>query len=243
MKVICRKVIYSALVIVMLWYLLSMLLHTRIVPSPFVVIPHACHIFLDKILIHCLYSLKRIILGILTAVAVGWPLGIIIGYNRWFDKVISPLIYFFYPVPKIALLPIIMLIFGLGESSKILIIFIIIIFQILIAIRDFVKNIDEPYYYPLIAVNAHSLSVFRHILIPASLPRLLSSIRIALATSMAVLFFAETFGTTYGLGYFIMDAMLRIHYVDMYSGIFFLSIIGFSLFAAIDLIEKKIITW
>lgn len=243
MKKIGYKFIYLLVITIVLWHLVSALIHSKIVPAPFAVIYHTYDIFTAKIFIHCLYSLKRIISGILLSILIGWPLGILIGYYRCFDRFISPLVYFFYPIPKVAFLPIIMLLFGLGERSKILMIFLITIFQVLISIRDLIKTLDERYFYPLLAIDAKNYSILRHILIPASLPRLLSSIRIALATSISVLFFAETFGTTYGLGYFIMDAMLRINYIDMYSGILVLSLLGFSLFALIDIIEKKIIKW
>ena len=243
MKQILYKAIYLTSAVFLLWYMASLLIHSKIIPSPFVVVAHTCNIFQDKILIHCFYSLKRIGIGILAALAIGWPAGICIGYFKWLDKLISPLIYFFYPTPKIAFLPIIMLLFGLGDRSKIIIITLIIIFQILLSLRDFIKNLDHRYYFPLISIGAKPIDIFIHILIPASLPRLLSSIRIALATSISVLFFAETFGTTYGLGYYIMDAMLRINYIDMYSGILILSLIGFLLFALIDFIEKKLIRW
>ncbi len=243
MKQILYKSLYLSFAVILMWYLASLLIHSRIIPSPFVVVLNTLEIFKDKIFIHCLYSLKRIFWGILLAIAIGWPSGICIGYFKWLDKFLSPLVYFFYPIPKIAFLPIIMLMFGLGEKSKILIIILIIVFQVLISVRDSIKNLDPRYYYPLISIEAKPLDVFKHILIPASLPRLLSSVRIALATSISVLFFAETFGTTYGLGYFIMDAMLRINYVDMYSGILILSLMGFFLFAVIDWIEKNLIKW
>ena len=243
MRQVIRKSLYLFFAVTLIWYLAFLLIHSRIIPSPFIVISHTLEIFKDKIFIHCLYSLKRIFWGILLAVLLGWPAGICIGYFRWLDKFFSPLVYFFYPVPKIAFLPIIMLLFGLGERSKILIIILIIIFQVLISVRDSIKNLDSRYFYPLISIEAKPFDIIRHILIPATLPRLLSSVRIALATSISVLFFAETFGTTYGLGYFIMDSMLRINYIEMYSGILVLSLIGFFLFATIDWIEKNLIKW
>ncbi len=243
MKRILYKAVYLSFAVIFLWYVASFLIDSKIIPSPFVVLVHTWDIFEDRILIHCLYSLKRIFGGVFAALIIGWPAGICIGYFRWLDKLISPLVYFFYPTPKIAFLPILMLIFGLGDKSKIIIITLIIIFQVLISVRDFIKNLDSRYYLPLISIDAKPVDMFIHILIPASLPSLLSSIRIALATSISVLFFAETFGTTYGLGYYIMDAMLRINYVEMYSGILILSLTGFLLFALIDWIEKSLIKW
>ncbi|QJW48718.1 ABC transporter permease subunit [bacterium BFN5] len=136
-----------------------------------------------------------------------------------------------------------MLLFGLGESSKILMIFLIIVFQVIIAVRDGVKGIPKETYYPLYSLGAGFKDICRDILIPASMPKFLTSLRVAMATAVSVLFFTETFGTTYGMGYFIMDAWMRVNYLEMYSGIAVLSNIGLILFGTIDYIERKTCSW
>ena len=78
---------------------------------------------------------------------------------------------------------------------------------------------------------------------PASLPKFITAVRVALATAISVLFFTETFGTQYGMGYFIMDAWLRVNYLEMYSGIVVLSLIGLLLFTIIDVIEHYSCQW
>lgn len=75
------------------------------------------------------------------------------------------------------------------------------------------------------------------------MPKFLTSLRVAMATAVSVLFFTETFGTTYGMGYFIMDAWMRVNYLEMYSGIAVLSNIGLILFSTIDYIERKTCSW
>ena len=87
------------------------------------------------------------------------------------------------------------------------------------------------------------MDVFWEILMPASLPKFLTSIRVAMATAISVLFFTETFGTQYGMGYFIMDAWMRVNYLEMYSGIVVLSCIGLILFGVIDYLDQKICHW
>jgi len=236
-----RKLVISTIVLIIIWEISSLILHKNILPSPFKVIMHLVSIFGDKLIIHTLYSFMRIVLGILFGVIIGWPLGIITGYFKKADAYLSPIIYLLYPIPKIALLPIFMLLFGLGESTKIMLIFIIVLFQIVVSIRDYIKELDPSLYYPLQTLGSKNTQIIRHILIPATLPKLFSSIRISLGTSIAILFFSETFGTTYGLGYFIMDSMLRINYVEMYSGIIVLSLLGLTLFSFIDFICIKYI--
>ncbi|MFA7079128.1 MAG: ABC transporter permease subunit, partial [Syntrophomonas sp.] len=135
--------LYSFIVVLLIWWAVAWLLKLPIVPSPYVVFINIIAIFKSKIEIHVLYSLGRILAGIVVSILVGVPLGFLMGYFNRIDKILSPLVYFTYPVPKLALLPIVMLLFGLGEVSKLIMIVLIIIFQIIITSRDAVKSIPE----------------------------------------------------------------------------------------------------
>lgn len=225
------------------WQVIAQVIHLPIVPSPFKVFENLVDIFVQSIAIHGFYSLWRMVAGLVLAVLVGVPMGMCMGYFPQCDRFLAPLIYLTYPIPKIALLPILMLLCGLGEVSKILMIFLIIVFQVIVSVRDGVKGIPKETYYPLYSLGASFWSVFREILFAASMPKFLTSVRVAMATSISVLFFTETFGTQYGMGYFIMDAWLRVNYLEMYSGIVVLSFIGLILFGIIDFFDKKICHW
>lgn len=237
------ELLLAAFVLFILWQTCSMMIDRPIVPSPSDVIKETYLIFNSKLLIHILVSTNRVIISIFLSILVAWPLGLLMGYFRRFDRLFSPLVYLIYPIPKIALLPIIMVLLGIGESSKIFILFIIIVFQILITIRDYIAKLDTQIYETLISMNGSTIDIFRHVLIPASVPRLFSALRISLATAFSVLFFAENFGTVYGLGYFIMDSMLRVNYTQMYSGILCLSLLCGMLFVAISLLENLTVKW
>ncbi len=234
------KLLAAAVFLILLWQVGSILIDSNILPAPYPVISNTIKNFNGKLLMHGLYSLKRIFLGITFAALTAWPIGIMLGYHNKLDNLISPVIYLLYPVPKIALLPIFMLLFGLGDATKISMIYIIIFFQILVNTRDTVRVINPSLFYPLKVLGASKAQIFIHVLVPYSLPSLVSSIRIALGTGIAVLFFSETFGSQYGLGYFIMDSMMRIDYIGMFSGILTLSILGLLLFTATEYIENKI---
>jgi NitT/TauT family transport system permease protein len=190
-----------------------------------------------------MYSLGRILAGIVISILVGIPLGFLMGYFNKVDKVLSPLVYFTYPVPKLALLPIVMLLFGLGEVSKLIMIILIIVFQIIISSRDAVKSIPEETFRSLQSLGASKLQTFTEIILPASLPEVLTATRLALGTAVSILFFTETFGTQYGMGYFIMDSWMRVNYLDMYAGIVILSFMGFCIFTAIDIVEGYACSW
>ena len=196
----------AAIFLAAVWWLASEIVQLPIIPSPISVAENMSDIFLDYIAIHSIYSLWRIGAGLFLAVLAGLPLGVIMGYFPKCDRFLSPLVYLTYPVPKIALLPILMLLFGVGEFSKIFMIFLIILFQVVVAVRDGIRAIPKETLYPLYSLGAGFKDIFFEVLWPASLPKFITAIRVALATAISVLFFTETFGTRYGMGYFIKRA-------------------------------------
>lgn len=238
-----KTYLYSFLVITALWYIAYLIMKLPIVPSPIVIYLKIFQIFKESIAIHALYSIGRVIIGVLISLVLGVLLGYLMGYYKRIDKLLSPLVYFTYPVPKMALLPIVMLIFGLGELSKIIMLVLIVIFQIIIAARDAVKDIPEEAYHSLYSLGAGRLQIFKEIVAPASLSEVLTSTRLALGTGVSILFFTETYGTEYGMGYFIMDSWMRVNYIDMYAGIVVLSIIGVLIFILIDILESYLCSW
>lgn len=235
--------LYSLVIVIVFWQLAAMIVKLPIVPSPWAVFINIIAIFASKIQIHVLYSLGRIMEGIAIAILIGVPLGFLMGYFYRMDRILSPLVYFTYPVPKIALLPVVMLLFGLGEASKLIMIVLIVIFQIIISSRDAVKAIPDETFRSLKSLGASKIQIFNEIILPASLGEVLTSTRLALGTAVSILFFTETFGTEYGMGYFIMDSWMRVNYLDMYAGIIILSLMGFCIFMLIDIIENLLCSW
>lgn len=239
----CALFIQGFLLLNLLWLIASILMNTPVVPNPVTVYQSFGNIWNSAIWIHILYSLKRIGIGLALSLAVGVPLGILMAYSRLWNKILYPLIYFSYPIPKTALLPVAMLLWGMRDGSKIAIIFLIIVFQVIVAVRDSVRGIDPSLYQAVISAGAGRGQIVRHVTLPAILPELLTSVRISLGTAVSILFFVEGYGTKYGMGYYILDAWSRIDYIDMYSGILVISIVGFALFAAVDLLSGKLCKW
>ena len=146
--------------------------------------------------------------------------------------------YVLYPVPKIALLPVVMLLFGLGNLSKAVVVYLVLFFQVLLSSRDGAREIPSPYILSLRSLGANRWQTLRYGIWPALLPGLLSSLRVGTGTALAVLFFAETFGTSLGLGWFVMECWMRMSYVDMFAGIMCLGLVGLGLFLGIDLLQR-----
>ncbi|SHM59170.1 NitT/TauT family transport system permease protein [Caldanaerovirga acetigignens] len=231
------------LMIFVLWQTGSVALKSPILPSPVAVLCNLKKIFFSKIAIHAALSLYRIALGLVVSVLTGSTLGLLMGFYAPVDRFLSPIVYFTYPIPKIALLPIIMILLGIGEVSKITIIFIITVFQIIITVRDSVKNIPKEMFYSLKSLGANDATIFKEVVLPATMPELLTAVRLSTGTAISILFFTENFGTTHGMGYFIMDSWMRVNYIDMYSGILVLGGIGLLLFFAVDLLEIIFCRW
>lgn len=195
------------------------------------------------IMLHLLTSFIRIFIAIFFTVIIGGSVGILTAQNAKIDNVLSPLLYTLYPVPKIAFLPLLMLFFGVGDIPKILLVSLILFFQIAITIRDSVKSIHPSYFLAINSLGASKSQMHRHVILPAILPNLFTSLRISVGTSISVLFFAENFATQYGIGFYIMDNWMKLDYIAMFSGIVAISLMGSFLFGILDFMEKTICKW
>jgi len=227
----------------LIWLIASVLMDTTVIPNPLIVYKNFGNVFINKIYIHILYSLKRIGIGLALSLAVGIPTGILMAYSKIANKILYPLIYFSYPIPKTALLPIAMLVLGMRDGSKIAIMFLVIVFQVIVSVRDSVNNIDNTMYQVIKSAGANRWQIIYHVTLPAILPQLLTSIRISIGAAVSILFFVEGYGTKFGMGYYILDAWSKINYINMYIGIIVISMVGFLLFVSIDFISEKLCKW
>lgn len=237
-----KKNLRGIILILILWELLALLLNHPALPEPWKII-----ILFNKyfagLWIHLLRSAYRILMGITIALVIGIPIGIAIGYWEKFDKLLSPMIYLIYPIPKIAFLPLVLLLMGLGDLAKIFLIGLILVFQIIVVTRDSVKDISAEYFYSIRSLGASEHQIIFHLIIPAILPNMFTALRVSIGTAIAVLFFTETFATYQGLGYYIFDAWTMLDYERMFIGIIGLSFLGLIYFTLVDLIEQWVIRW
>lgn len=227
----------------MAWWILSALVPGGFIPGPFTVIARMCVLLGPGLARHAGASLARISAAALVALAAALPAGVALGRSRRYDAALAPVIYLLYPVPKIALLPIVMLLFGIGNGARIAIIALILFFQVLVSTRDAARKVPAQYLLSLRSLGARRLHALRFVILPSILPDLLSSLRIGTGTALAVLFFSETFGTRWGLGYFVMESWMRLSYVDMFAGVLCLGLCGLLLFLLIDGLERRLCRW
>jgi len=192
---------------------------------------------------HFRASAVRVVLSMAGSWAVAFPLGILMGSHKKTDAWLAPLIFFTYPIPKIVLLPVVLLLFGLGDFSKVFLIALIVGYQVLVAVRDGVAGLNPKYLDSVRTLGAGPWHLFWDVLVPAALPHGFTALRLGTGTGIAVLFFAESFATSQGLGYLIMDAWGRLDYRGMFVGILGMSLLGAALFETIGALERLLCRW
>jgi len=178
-----------------LWQIIAMILSTPILPYPLLVIQHFCISIPGSLALHIAYSMMRIALSVLLSLVIGLPLGIAIGYSKPLSRWLSPFLYLAYPIPKLALLPIIMLLFGLGETTKVIMILLILFFPVTIAIAGSVRAMSKEIFQTMKAFGLSDMAIARHVVLPGIIPSVLDSLKVSLGIALSILFFSENYGT------------------------------------------------
>lgn len=192
---------------------------------------------------HIAVSLWRLTAGLLAAVFFAFPLGLLLGHCRAADRFGSPLLFITYPLPKIVLLPVFFTLVGLGDASRVLLIALTTGYQVLVIVRASALAIDPAYLKAFRSMGGTALQAVRHVYIPAALPELFTSLKVASGTAIAVLFLAESFATDSGLGYLIMDAWGMGDLLRMFSAILGMSVLGLLLYGVIGFLERVCCPW
>jgi len=190
-------------------------------------------------------SAWRLVLAILIAFAAGYPLGLLSGHERRLDRLISPIIYIVYPIPQVAFILILFLIFGIGNPVKVAIVALALFFQILVSARGAAKQIQEEHVMSVLSAGATRWQVYWHVVLPATLPSILTSLRVSVGLGMAFLYIAETTGAfdprQQGLGRFIETNQYNSQ--QAFAGILAMALLGLILYILIDVIERIVCRW
>lgn len=233
----------AAVFLLLAWQGASWGVNSPMLPTPGESLSATFRLFGEGLAGHLWISTYRVVLSTALSMLIGLPLGLIMGFEPKLDRLLAPLVYLTYPIPKIVFLPLILLFLGLGNTSKIFLITLIVSFQILVTTRDAVRKVPQERVDSLRSLGASHYQVYYYLLLPACLPDVLTALRLSMGTAIAVLFFAESFATTKGLGYFIMDAWTRSAPDEMFAGILVMGLLGVVLFLAVDLAERTLVRW
>lgn len=234
-----RDIFLAALILVAAWELIALVLNREILPTPTQVLVVLVEQTSRGLVWHFAVSAWRVVASIVLAVGVATPAGWVLGQYPRVNRFFAPVVYLTYPIPKIVFLPIVILFLGIGDASKIAIIFLILFFQILVVVRDASTAIRPELLYSVRSLGAGRRALLRFVYLPATLPAVLTAVRVSIGTAIAVLFFTESFATNAGLGYYvIVDTFQRIAYPEMYAGIVAMGILGLVLYFIVDALER-----
>jgi NitT/TauT family transport system permease protein len=192
---------------------------------------------------HMSASVFRALIGLTIAVGIAIPVGLAIGWYRPVASFLNPILELFRNTAALALLPVFVLILGIGEESKIALVIYACTFPVLLNTISGVRTVD-----PLLIKSASSLGfspvrLFQKVVLPAAVPSIFVGVRMAAAASILVLIAAEMVGAKAGLGYLITASQLNFQIPDMYAGIVAIAILGLILNAVLVLLERRLSRW
>ncbi|MDV7357100.1 ABC transporter permease [Rhodococcus sp. NPDC019627] len=192
---------------------------------------------------HVSASLSRALIGFFVAVAIAIPLGIAIAWYRPVSDFLNPILELFRNTAALALLPVFILILGIGEESKIALVIYACTFPILLNTISGVRTVDPLLIKSASSLGLSSVRLFQKVVLPAAVPTIFTGIRMAAASSILVLIAAEMVGAKAGLGYLITASQFNFQIPNMYAGIVAISVLGLSLNAILVLIERRLSRW
>lgn len=192
---------------------------------------------------HLSASLGRIGLGWLVGTALGLVFGLTMGLVSAFRAVGIPLVSALYPIPKIALLPLLILWLGIGESPKVVTIAAGVFFPTVIAIYSGVDAVPRNLIRMAQSFNLPVAAIIRKIVLPSALPALLAGCRISIATALLLVVSAEMIGAQFGIGAFLLTAGNLMQSDDLMAGVAVLSMLGLGFGAVISAIERVFLGW
>jgi|SRR5581483_8182117 len=190
-----------------------------------------------------LASLGRALCGFALAVIVGVPVGVWIGINRLFDAVVTPFLTFLRPIPPIALVPLFIFYFGIGEISKVALIFLTAFLYLTVNAASGVRSVPQDLILASRSLGLTGPQIFLHVVLPGASASILTGMRIAMTLSWALVVAAELIAAQVGLGYMIMDATTFYRIPVVYVGIITIGLIGLLLEGTLLALEQRLLHW
>jgi ABC-type nitrate/sulfonate/bicarbonate transport system permease component len=188
-------------------------------------------------------SLARSLPGFAIGAALGAALGLAAGVARWFDRLLSPAVFVTYPVPKIVMLPIFMIWFGIGDLSKVLIIALACFYPVFINAYYGVRQTRTILVWSALGMGASRWDVFRRVVLPSAAPMIFASLRVSLALSFIVMFAAEMINARSGLGYLIRTAENSLRFDLMYVALAAIAILGYAGDRLVRFVQSRVLAW
>lgn len=192
---------------------------------------------------HLAASLTRILIALFAAIVIGVPVGIAMGLNETLRGILDPLIELYRPVPPLAYLPLMVIWFGIGETSKILLIYLAIFAPIAMSALAGVRSASKVRIRAAQALGATRWQVLRYVILPGALPEILTGVRIGLGVGWSTLVAAELIAATRGLGFMVQSAGEFLATDVVIAGISVIALIACALELGLRYLQRKLTPW
>lgn len=233
-----------------IWWLVTAMgwVKPLFVPSPMAVFSKFVSIWNDgftgtPLLEHLGVSTLRVFGAFLLACVIGLPLGLAMGMSPMMRGLLDPPIEFYRPIPPLAYLPLMIIWFGIGETSKILLIFLSVFAPIVLGARSGVKSAAIEQIHAAYSFGASRWQVMRYVIMPSALPEILTAMRIGIGFGWTTLVAAEMVAATKGLGYMVLSASQFLQTPVVIMGIFIIAIIAFAFDLLMRFVERRLVPW
>jgi ABC-type nitrate/sulfonate/bicarbonate transport system permease component len=238
--------IVSPIALLVLWQIMSWLalVDARFLPSPLSIIGAAYDLSVNGELLRDVgVTLSRLVFGFVLGAVPGIIIGLVMGMSRWVRAALDPIVAATFPIPKIALLPLVMLYFGIGESSKIVLVALGVVFLLIINTMAGVINLDPVYFDVARNFGAPRRKLLTRVVIPGTLPLIFVGLRLGIGVSLIVVVGAEFVAAQSGIGFLIWSSWETMRVEDMFVGILVITILGVATAVILREIERRTIPW
>jgi NitT/TauT family transport system permease protein len=236
----------SPLALLGLWELVVRvhLLDARFFPAPSSIAGDFVQFLLSGELVsNTLITLERVAVGFVIGGVPGVALGLLLGINRYARAIVDPIVAILYPIPKIAILPLILLIFGIGESSKYAIVAIGVFFIMTINTAAGVRQIDRIYLDVARSFEIRRRSLYLGVLLPGAMTNVFAGIKLSIGIAIVLAVAAEFTAAKSGLGFQIWNAWQTLQVERMYVALVMVSLLGYALTLAGNALESFFVPW
>ena len=237
-------VVFVGLILVAEWGTREGWITALTLPKPSDVLQTFIELYQSGLLFkHLVPSLSRLAVGAAIGASVGISVGVLIGLFSYIRSGLVPLVAAIFPIPKIALLPLFVIWFGIGEGSKYALIAFGTFTPTVVATYGAVDNVDRTLIRMGQSFGLSWWSIVRKIVLPGAMPGILSGLRISLAIAIILLVAAEMLGAEYGIGAYILEAGSLYDLERLFVGVVILSVLGVIVSASIGFAERRILRW
>ncbi|MQM39546.1 putative aliphatic sulfonates transport permease protein SsuC [wastewater metagenome] len=233
-------------VLVALWYGLrySGLFRPQLIPTPdAVAVKFWTLLTRDGLLLDMYMSTQRVFVGVVLGTLCAVPVGFLLGWYRGLRSFMDPLINFFRALPPIALIPLVIVYFGIGETAKVIILFYASFFASVIVMYEGISQISPIYIRVARTLGASEFEIFHRVIIPLSIPHMLTALRVALGVAWATLVASELVAAQQGLGAVIQDASAYFQLDTIYMGIICIGFIALFMDMALRALTRRLLSW